>query len=149
MRSETVLLVEDDMLVARFLMLVMRMWGYDATHASTSREAVDFAILHQNEITLVLCDVNLQGESGLSVAAKIRGLCPRSKTIFTSGFPLDVLCEGGLLTREVLQNGDTGYIKKPFLPGDLSNAIHSLLEPAAEVPWAASQTETRYASAAC
>jgi hypothetical protein len=62
---------------------------------------------------------------------------------------LDVLCEGGLLTREVLQNGDTGYIKKPFLPGDLSNAIHSLLEPAAEVPWAASQTETRYASAAC
>lgn len=148
MRSEMVLLVEDDALVAGFLMVVMRGWGYEAIHASTSREAADLAVRHQNRITLVLCDVNLQGESGLAVAAKIRGLCPRSKTIFTSGFPVDVLCERGLLTREALQDGGTGYIQKPFLPRDLSNAIHSLMEPASKVAWVAPQTEVQYASAA-
>jgi CheY-like chemotaxis protein len=149
MRSETVLLVEDDPLVAGFLLVVMRRWGYNATHVSTSRQAIDFAVLHQNEITLVLCDAKLQGESGLAVAANIRSLCPQSKTIFISGYPLEVLFEYGLLTRQVLQNGETGYLQKPFLPGDLSDAIHKLLEPASEESWVASQTEIRHASAAC
>jgi two-component system LytT family response regulator len=148
MRSGTVLLVEDDPEVARFLMIVMRMWGYDATHAPTSQEAVDFAVLHQNERVLLVCDVNLQGESGPAVAAKIRSICPRTKTLFTSGSPFDVLCEGGLLTRETLRNGDTCYIQKPFLPKDLSSAIHSLFEPASEGPRGASQTGIRYARAA-
>src|SRR2546425_7156841 len=99
MRSVTVLLVEDDAEVAR----LMQKWGYDATHVLTSREAVDFAVLHQSEIALVVCDVN-QGVSGPAVA---RGICPRTKTLVSSGSPFDVLCEDGLMTWETPQNGDT------------------------------------------
>ena len=144
----TVLLVEDDPEVARFLMTVMKLMGYDATHARTSQQAIDFAILHQNEKALVVvCDVNLQGESGPVVAAQIRGICPQAKTLFTSGSPFDVLCEDGLLTAEALQNLETGYIQKPFMPNDLSKAIQSLLAPAPACLWGAAQAEVRYASA--
>jgi DNA-binding response OmpR family regulator len=132
MPSGTILLVEDDPEVAGLLMIVMKTSGFNASHASTSQEAVDFAVLHRNEIALVVCDVNLKGESGPAVAAKIRGLCPQAKTLFTSGSPFDVLCESGLLTRESLHSPDTSYIQKPFLPKDLSQAIHSLFEPASE-----------------
>jgi DNA-binding NtrC family response regulator len=146
--SGSVLVVEDDPDVARLLMAVMEMWGCDATHASTSRQAVDFAVLHRNEIALVVCDVNLQGESGPAVAARIRGICPGTKTLFTSGFPVDVLCDRGLLTPETLQNGDTCYIQKPFLPTDLSNVIQRLFKTAPEGSRGATQPGIRYATAA-
>ena len=95
MGSENVLLVEDDPAVAQFLMTMLRMWGYHATCASTSREAVDFAVIHQNALGLVVCDVNLQGESGPVVAARIRSICPRIKTLFTSGSPFDIFVRVG------------------------------------------------------
>jgi DNA-binding response OmpR family regulator len=139
--------VEDDPEVAGLLMIVMKLSGFDATHASTSQEAVDFASLHRNEIGLVVCDVNLKGESGPAVADKIRRLCPLAKTLFTSGSPFDLLCESGLLTRETLQSPDTSYIQKPFLPKDLNKAIHSLLQPASEGR-GASQTGVQYAGSA-
>ncbi|HXB74657.1 MAG TPA: response regulator [Candidatus Acidoferrales bacterium] len=145
MPSGTVLLVEDDPEVARLLMIVMKMWGFDATHASTSQEAVDFAVLHRNGIALVVCDVNLKGETGPAVAAKIRSICPGTKTLFTSGSPFDILCDTGLLTRETLDDLDTSYIQKPFLPKDLSKAIHSLLEPAKESPRVASPMGAQHA----
>ena len=144
----TVLLVEDDPEVARLLMAVMRIWGYDAAHAPNSQVAVDFAMLHKNEISLVVCDVLLLGESGPAVVAKIRDICPQIKTLFTSGSPFAVLCDNGLLTRETLRNGDTGYIQKPFLPKDFNRAMQHLLETASEGPESAPQTGVRYARAA-
>src|SRR5436305_11513957 len=116
MTSGTVLLVEDDAEVARLLMMVMKMWGLNAAHAASSQEAMDFALLHRDEISLVVCDVNLKGETGPAVAAKVRNLCPGSRTLFTSGSPFDVLCDQGLLSRETLDNPEISYIQKPFLP---------------------------------
>jgi two-component system, cell cycle sensor histidine kinase and response regulator CckA len=144
----TVLLVEDDPEVAQLLMAVMRMGGYDAAHARTSREALDFAILHQNEIALVVCDVRLLGDSGPAVVAKIRGFCPRIKTLFISGSSFGTLCEIGLLTPETLKNGDTGYIQKPFLPKDFAGAMRSLFDPLSVRSSGATQTGSKYARAA-
>lgn len=148
MPQRTVLVVEDDPAVAQLLMMALRSWEYDAIHAATSRQALDFARLHQNEIALVVCDVNLQGETGPAVAARIRAICPRTATLFTSGFPFDVLCECGLLTPQILQNGDTGYIQKPFPLRDLNIAINRLSQPATRGPSGVSQTEGRHAGAA-
>src|SRR3954447_16675182 len=118
MTSGRVLVVEDDPEVARLLMTMLQMWGFEALHAATPQEAVASAAIH-SEMTLVLCDVNLQGESGPSVVAKIRSLWPQTKVLFTSGSPFDILCESGLLTREALEYSATGYIQKPFLPQKL------------------------------
>lgn len=145
MTRGTVLLVEDDPVVGRLLMLILQNWGFEAKHVSTSREAADFVALPQNAIALVVCDVNLQGESGAAVVAKIRAIRPRTKALYTSGSPFDILCEAGLLTRESLQNRDTGYIKKPFLPENLKDAIDSLLSTT-ERPWDTRQTGVQYAS---
>ena len=148
MPQRTVLVVEDDPAVAQLLMMALRSWEYDAIHAATSRQAMDFAGLHQNEIALVVCDVNLQGETGPAVAARIRGICPRTATLFTSGFPFDVLCERGLLTPQILQHGDTGYIQKPFPLRDLNIAINRLSQPATKGRSGVSQTGGRHAGAA-
>ena len=142
----TVLLVEDDPVVAQLLMAVMHSGAYDAAHVQTSREALDFARLHQNEIALVVSDVRLRGDSGPAVVARIREFCPRIKALFISGSPFEILCEVGLLTREMLRKGDTCYLPKPFLPKDFSNAIQGMIDQ--DRPIGATPTGSKYARAA-
>ena len=148
MSSATVLVVEDDPDVARLFMMMLKMWEFKAVHASGPREALELARSLQAELSLVLCDVNLAGESGPSVAGKIRVKCPGVKTLFTSGSPLDVLCDGGLLTREALGAGDTGYIQKPFMPVNLKAAIENLMKAAPGTPANVWQSGVQYARAA-
>ena len=141
------LLVEDDPEVAQVLMAVMRIWGYHAVHAPNSQKAMDLAMLHQDEISLVVCDVRLLGDSGPAVVAKIRKICPRIKTLFTSGSPFGFLCESGLLTGETLRAGDTGYIQKPFLPKDFASAIQGLLGVVPDPSQARCKPGVKYARA--
>ena len=63
-------------------------------------------------------DIAVENWFGCGLA--VRTWCPRSVTLFTSGYPLDILEERGLLT--------TGYdegefLQKPFLPRDLREMI--------------------------
>ena len=148
MRSGIVLLVEDEPEVARLLMAVMELWGSDAFHAPTAREAIDFAALHPEGIALVVCDVNLQGASGPDVAERIRAMCPRTRMLFTSGSPFEDLCDRGLLKPEALVPGVTGFLQKPFLPRDLGKAIQRLCEPSSQGTQSAPATGVRYARAA-
>ena len=148
MHHGTVLLVEDDPAVAQFMTMALRLWEYEVVHAATSRQALASASLHRNDISLIVCDVNLQGETGPAVAARIRGICPQSRTLFTSGFSIDLLHESGLLSREALQNSHTGFIQKPFVLTELGTAINLLSQPAHEGSFSAPHAGVRHAGAA-
>jgi len=148
MRYGMFLLVEDDREVAQVLMAVMQARDYHATHASSSQQAIELAMLHQNELSLVVCDVRLPGDSGPAVVAKLRKICPRIKTLFTSGFPVEHLLESGILTLEMLQARDTAYIQKPFLPKDFAGAIQNLLDGVAHTTKAQFNPGITYARAA-
>jgi DNA-binding response OmpR family regulator len=117
--KRTILLIEDDEMIATMLSAAIRSWGYEALHASGSQEALKIANGCQDGIFLAICDVVLRDGNGPAVAAGVRTRCPKSLTLFTSGYPLDILMERGLLTAETLSSTGAEYLQKPFLPRDL------------------------------
>src|ERR1051325_9379464 len=119
----TILLVEDDPLVAKMLMTGMRLWGYEALHAASSEQALELTRAHQDEIALTICDVILPDRPGRAVAAGIRVLCPEMRTCFMSGYTMDLLRERGLLSEDCLLDTSVTYVQKPFAPRVMRDLI--------------------------
>jgi DNA-binding response OmpR family regulator len=122
-----ILLVEDDEMIAHMLAKAIRSWGYEVLHAAGSRDAVKIASRCGDGIVMVICDVVLRDGYGPAVAAAVRTWCPQTLTVFTSGYPFEILMERGLLTDEAFCNG-AEYLQKPFLPRDLREIIDASLE---------------------
>src|SRR3954452_15389953 len=117
-----ILLVEDDEMIAVMLSKAIRSWGYEALHATGSQEALTIANRCQDGIFMVICDMVLPDGNGPAVAAAVRTWCPQSLTLFTSGYPVDVLEERGLLNTGY---AEAEFLQKPFLPRDLREIIYA------------------------
>lgn len=132
--KRTILLIEDDELIAAMLVCAINSWGYEALCAAGLREASEVARERENQISMIICDVVLNNCSGPAVAAAIRSRCPQSLMVFTSGYPLEVLNELGLLTANTLRDYGAEYLQKPFLPRDLRAILEasfaSVVQPA-------------------
>jgi DNA-binding response OmpR family regulator len=135
------LLVEDDPAIAAMLMRAMRCWGYDTVHAADSAAAARIAEIEGVEIGVALCDLVLPDGSGEAAADAIRSHCAGVWIIFTSGYPVDVLTERGLIRPGALQAAGTSYLPKPFLPRDVRDmvgcALLTKVERAGRVAYAA------------
>lgn len=121
--GKKLLLVEDDWGIATMLTSALAVWGYDVLHAGSGRAAIEIARAERSEICVVLCDVMLPDGPSPAVATSIRESCPGVWIIFTSGYPVDVLDERGLLPRATLREAGTAYLAKPFLPRDVRDMV--------------------------
>lgn len=101
----TVLVVDDEEPVRRYLARVMADEGYQVLAAGDGLEAL--ALLEQSptRIDLVITDVLMPGMTGPELAARLATRPSRPPILFVSGSHTDV--PGPL-------------VKKPFLPADLS-----------------------------
>lgn len=113
------LLVEDDPGIAEMLKAALSRWGFETLHARDSAAAGRIARAEGGRIGVALCDVALPDGSGAAVAGMLRQFCPGVWIIFTSGYPMDVLIERGLIDSDFLRDGATSYLPKPFLPSDV------------------------------
>src|ERR1700752_3665385 len=102
--GRTILLVEDEAALGKMLPRVMWKWGYKALYAANANEALALAHVHRADIALVICNAVLPDMPGPSLARMIRGMCPRVKTCFMSGYPFENLRERDLPTEETLQD---------------------------------------------
>ncbi|HTG44201.1 MAG TPA: response regulator, partial [Verrucomicrobiae bacterium] len=86
-----VLLVDDDHDVRTFVGQSLEIIGYHVVHAASARQALAQFEKHRSEISLVLTDMIMPGDSGdlLALALLIRD--PELKVIFMSGNPPDLL----------------------------------------------------------
>ena len=133
--GEKVLLVEDDAGIAVMLTEALRSWGYDVLHADTSRTAVEIARAYGPAIGVALCDIVLPDGPLPAFSDSIRANCPGLWLIYTSGYPLDVLVERGVLPGRTLSENRTGFLPKPFLPSEVRDAIRrALLENLDAIP---------------
>jgi len=129
MNGQTVLLVEDDPTVATCLNSMLDCDGHHVLQAQNGFEAISLGRLHRSGIGLILCDVQLRGESGAALALNLREFCPQARVLFLSGYPLDVLLERHLLERPAFEEGWAFFLQKPFVIGQLRDAIGCALEP--------------------
>ena len=115
-----ILVVDDDKSVLRMIERLLTSGGYPcrtAIDAETARQCMD-----EETFALILCDVNMPGESGLDLVRMIATRHPETAAIMVSGV------DNPEIAREALEIGAYGYIIKPFRPSELminiENALH-------------------------
>ena len=113
----TVLVVEDDPVVAGITEQLVAELGYSILLAHNAREALD--LLATQKVDAVFSDIMMPGGlSGLELARKIRERLPELPILLTSGFS------------ETYTNiREFPFIAKPFQLGDLSVAMNKLIAP--------------------
>ena len=113
-----ILVVEDDCEIQPLLAALLERNGWVVSLAASGREAD--AILARSRIDLVLLDVMLPGEDGLTICARLRAI---------STLPIMILsAKGEDIDRVVgLELGADDYMAKPFNPRELEARIKAML----------------------
>lgn len=100
-----VLIIEDEVKLARFVELELKHEGYDVAVANDGRKGVE--MFEQESPNIILLDLMLPGLSGIEVCRRIRK---------TSDVPIIMLTAKSEVMDKVtgLDNGADDYITKPF-----------------------------------
>lgn len=107
--GQTILLVEDDVEVRRSTRTVLERHGYVVLEAGHGREALAVVDRVSRRIDLLLTDMVLpEGMNGRDVANAVRGLIPRLKVVFMSGYSPD------LAGRSLGLEPGEAFVQKPF-----------------------------------
>jgi CheY-like chemotaxis protein len=118
----TVLLVEDEALIALAAQHHLEGAGYRVIVARNARQAQLLAVQHRGNIDLVLTDIALPGRAdGLDVARAVQSLHPNAVVLYMSAHPRSWLVRQGLL------GASTQSIEKPFTRELLVNSVTQAL----------------------
>lgn len=101
-----VLIVDDEEAIRHILATLLEPQGYHCTLANNAREARK--LLENREFHLVLCDVNMPGESGIDLVRHILVDRPDTAVVMVTGI------DSPGLASEALKAGAYGYVIKPF-----------------------------------
>jgi two-component system, cell cycle sensor histidine kinase and response regulator CckA len=120
--NETVLLVEDEMLVRDLAADALRRHGYQVLSASTGLEALDLAGQVLHPIDVLVTDVVMPQMGGEQLAVRMLSERPMLKVLFISGYTDMALLQHGTLI------AGTALLQKPFTPGQLVHRVRQLLD---------------------
>ena len=107
--AETILLVEDELMVRELAAQVLRGQGYTILEASNGQEALRLVKAYTAEIHLLLTDVVMPRMGGKVLADRMKSIYPNIKTLFTSGYTDNAIMNQGVLTANIM------FIQKPLL----------------------------------
>ncbi len=105
--NETILIAEDDEDVRHIMGDVLRECGYKTIEATDGEEAIERFKLHCG-IDLVVVDSVMPKKNGREVYEELRGINPRVKVLFTSGYTRDVILDKGIEDQKL------DFIAKPL-----------------------------------
>jgi signal transduction histidine kinase/CheY-like chemotaxis protein len=120
---ETILVVEDEEPVRRFVSDLLKEYGYNVRLASNGVEALDVWKQNSKEIDLLLTDVVMpQQISGLELADRLIKEKNELKVIYTSGYSIE------LLDRHFGSRPEVNFLPKPYHPLKLAEAVRTCLD---------------------
>ena len=120
----TILLVEDEGIVAEIGYQMLERLGYRVILAQSGAEAMSMYEQHQAEIDLVILDMIMPGIGGGVVFDRLHALSPETPVLLSSGYSLN----GQAL--DILKRGCRGFIQKPFNIEQLQQKIREILSDA-------------------
>ncbi len=131
-RLDKIVIVDDDARIRDLLRRFLSQEGFDVLLAEDGR-ALD-RILQRETIDLMVLDLMLPGEDGLSICKRLRSSGVKTPVIMLTAKGEDVDRITGL------EIGADDYLGKPFNPRELLARIHAVLRrrPQGEVPGAPS-----------
>ena len=118
---ETVLVVEDEEAVRKFVRRILENSGYQVLEAVDGVDALRMIDKHGAKIDLVLTDVVMPRVGGPELIARLREASPESRVLYMSGYtdrtvPLE-------------QDAGAAFIQKPFTPLQLRQKLREVLYP--------------------
>ncbi len=120
MAEQTILIVEDDATIARFVELELKHAGFDVLRAGDGTTAIELVLDH--DVDLVILDLMLPGIDGLDVARHIR----------KRGLEMPILMlTARAETHDVVSGFEAGaddYLRKPFEIPELLSRVRALLK---------------------
>jgi len=119
--SEGIMVVDDDPYVLGFINETLRSYGYQVYVADNGREALAVIERIEGGVDLLLTDVVMKGVDGFRLSEEIGHISPKTKVLFMSGYPYDVLDREGVL------EGAVDLISKPVRINKLLAEIKRLL----------------------
>ena len=131
-RLDKIVIVDDDTRIRDLLRRFLSPEGFDVLLAEDGR-ALD-RILQRETLDLIVLDLMLPGEDGLSICKRLRAAGMKTPVIMLTAKGEDVDRITGL------EIGADDYLGKPFNPRELLARIHAVLRrrPQGEVPGAPS-----------
>ncbi|MEQ4596907.1 MAG: response regulator, partial [Methylobacteriaceae bacterium] len=120
-RNETVLVVEDELVVRDLVVEVLRELGYRAIEAPDGPSGLEI-VRSSARIDLLVTDVGLPGLNGRQLADHARTLRPELRVLFMTGYAENATFGGGPL------DPDMQMITKPFPVERLAARIREMME---------------------
>ncbi len=120
--TETVLLAEDDEIVRRLIVRVLKRSGYTVLVAEDGQQALDILEEKADEVAIAVLDVVMPKVSGRVVYERILEIAPSMPVLFCSGYSTD-----SLHTEFIAEQG-LQVMPKPYNPDDLLIKMREMLD---------------------
>ena len=120
-KKETVLVIDDDDLVADICSQILKRSGYDVVVARSGKEAIDVLKENQGGIDMVILDMILPDMGGGDAYDRLKEINPGIKVLLASGYDIDHQARG------LLERGCDGFIQKPFNISEISEKVRGIL----------------------
>ncbi len=120
--TETILLVDDELLVTNVGKAMLERLGYTVYVANSGTEATEILDNQNKKVDLVVLDLIMPEMDGKQTFSTIRKLQPQLPVLLSSGYSINGKVQ------EILNNGCDGFIQKPFNLSDLSRKLRAILD---------------------
>jgi two-component system cell cycle sensor histidine kinase/response regulator CckA len=120
--GETILVVEDEVLVLDVATRILSLEGYQVLVASCGAAAIALIAGHPGRIDLLLTDVVMPGLTGRALAEWMSEARPEIRVLYMSGYPESVIASQGVIDQGI------SFVAKPFTAADLIDHVRAVLD---------------------
>jgi DNA-binding NtrC family response regulator len=119
--KRTALIVDDEKIMLDIQSLMLQKIGFDILKASNSSEACRLYGDEKERIDIVVLDMLMPDEKGTATYKRLKKMNPDIRVLISSGLEKDRDIE------EILNDGQNGFIQKPFKFEEFTNNIDTVL----------------------
>ena len=121
-----VLVVDDEEPVRQVVSSMLTELGYSVVTAGNGQEGIEIFRKRRSEIDLVILDVTMPVLDGVACFGELRQIDPEVRVVVSTGHAVDRAAQ------LLLDRGARGFVQKPFVKSDLSQALAKALSDAAQ-----------------
>lgn len=113
--NPTIIVIDDEEAIVKFMLVALKKMGYSADFSTDSGNGLD--LIKKNKYNIVLLDLFMPKESGLSLLMKIKKIDIKTQVIIITGYGSEFSLTA------CLKSGADDFICKPFELDDLREAV--------------------------
>ena len=120
---ETILIVDDDGPIRRFIRSSLASQGFRLLKACNGHEALSLAEDHRGPIDLLITDVVMPRMTGFTLAEELVESHPETRVLFVSGY-----ADQSMTVRVGLTEAGQAILPKPFKADELRQSVRRVLD---------------------